>query len=104
ELGGTPLEFTPHAVIHIRLRHNPKEIYRQACAWGEYNVILYKRYLPFGMPKLSPKTGIAAWLTLLRTLPAYFRMDLGGRAQFIWRLAWRIGRLKGSVKQRVFAL
>jgi len=104
QLAGTTLEFTPNAVIHTRLRHSLKGIYRQACCWGEYNVILYKRYRPFGMPKLSPKTGIAAWLRLLRTLPAYWRMDLGGRAQFIWGLAWRIGRLKGSVKQRVFAL
>lgn len=104
QLAGTRLEFAPEAVIHIRLRHSLKGIYRQASSWGEYNVILYKRYRPFGMPKLSPREGLAAWRQLLRTLPRYWRMDMMNRAQFVWSLAWRIGRLKGSVKHRVVAL
>lgn len=104
QLAGTPLDFAPEAVIHTRLRHSLKGIYRQACSWGEYNVILYKRYRPFGMPKLSLRTGLSAWLQILRTLPKYWSMDMVNRAQFTWSLAWRIGRLKGSLKHRVVAL
>lgn len=104
QLAGTRLEFVPGAVIHIRLKDKLQAIYRQARKWGEYNVILYKKYRPYGMPKLSPAAGLAAWMTLLRTLPKYRAMDLGRRAEFVWALAWRIGRLEGSLKQRVFAL
>jgi hypothetical protein len=91
------------AVIHTRLRHSLNEIYRRACSWGEYNVILYKRYRNHGMPRLARKAGLSAWRHILRSLPTYWRMDFN-RAQFIWSLAWRIGRLKGSLKHRAFAL
>ena len=104
QLAGTPLEFIPEAIIHIRLREGLKAIYRQARCWGEDNVALYKRYRPYGMPKLSRRAGLVAWRHILRTLPKYRRMDFGNRAQFIWGLAWRIGRLKASIKHRVFAL
>jgi glycosyltransferase involved in cell wall biosynthesis len=104
QLAGTRLEFAPEAIMHIRLRHSLKAVYRQACAWGEYNVILYKRYRPFGMPKLSPKAGLAAWWQILRTSPRYWRMDMVNRSQFVWSVAWRIGRLKGSLKHWIFAL
>jgi glycosyltransferase involved in cell wall biosynthesis len=104
QLAGTRLEFVPEAIMHIRLRDTLKGTYRQARCWGEDNVALYKRYRPRGMPKLSRKAGLKAWLQILRTLPTYRRMDLAGRAQFIWGLAWRIGRLKASIKHRVFAL
>lgn len=104
QLAGTRLEFAPEAIIHIRLRETLKGNYRQGRCWGEDNVTLYKRYRPYGMPKLSPKAGLAAWLHILRSLPTYRRMDFAGRAQFIWSLAWRIGRVRGSLKHRVFAL
>jgi glycosyltransferase involved in cell wall biosynthesis len=104
QLSGTSLGFVPDAVIHTRLRHTLKGIYGQARSWGEYNVILYKRYQAYGMPKLSRKAGIKAWLQLLRDLPGYRTMDLNRRAQFVWMLAWRVGRLRGSVKNGVFAL
>jgi glycosyltransferase involved in cell wall biosynthesis len=104
QLGGTPLEFVPEALIHIRLRNTLKAIYRQALRWGEYNVVLYKRYRRCGMPKIPRRAGVAAWINIFRLLPKYQYMDPTNRAQFIWQLAWRIGRLKGSLKQRVFAL
>jgi glycosyltransferase involved in cell wall biosynthesis len=104
QLAGTRLEFAPQAVIHIRLRDTLKGTYRQARCWGEDNVALYKRYRPYGMPKLSRRAGLAAWRHIMRTLPKYRRMDLGSRVQFIWGLAWRIGRLKASIRHRVFAL
>jgi glycosyltransferase involved in cell wall biosynthesis len=104
QMAGTRLEFVPEAVIHTRLRHSLKGIYKQACSWGEYNVILYKRYLPHGMPKISPRMALGAWQQLLRTLPRYRRMDMTNRAQFVWSFAWRVGRLKGSLKHGIFAL
>jgi hypothetical protein len=104
QLAGTRLEFAPEAVIHIRLRDTLSGISRQARCWGEDNVALYKRYRPHGMPKLSPADGLRAWVRLLRQLRFYADMDFTRRAQFMWEFAWRVGRLKGSLKQRVFAL
>lgn len=104
QLAGTRLEFVPEAVIHIRLRHDFKGIYRQGRCWGEDNVALYKRYRARGMPKLSRRAGLAAWVELLRLSRGYRRMDPSMQAQFLWGLAWRWGRLRGSIKNRVFAL
>jgi len=104
QLAGTRLVFVPEAVIHIRLRHTLKGIFRQAYSWGEYNVNVYKRYRAHGMPKLSCRGGVAAWIRILRLSRGYRRMDPQARAQFVWELAWRTGRVKGSLKHRVFAL
>jgi cellulose synthase/poly-beta-1,6-N-acetylglucosamine synthase-like glycosyltransferase len=104
QLAGVKLHFVPEAVIHVRLPHSLRGIYQQARAWGAYNVILYQRYLPFGMPKLSPKLGLMAWGEIIRSIPRLFRMDEKARASFMWNIAWRFGRLEASVKHRVFAL
>jgi len=81
-----------------------KGIYRQARSWGAYNVIIYKKYLPYGMPRLSAKSGLQAWGRLLRRLVRFPQMDQAKRADFVWHLAWRIGRLEASLKHRVLAL
>jgi glycosyltransferase involved in cell wall biosynthesis len=104
QLAGTTLEFTPAAVIHIRLKQDLTGIFRQARKWGEYNVILYKRYRRYGMPKLSRTAWMKVWLRIARRLLGYRSMNLGQRAEFVWELAWRVGRLEGSVKNRVLAL
>lgn len=104
QLAGTKLEFIPDAIIHVRLRHHLKPIFRQACSWGEYNVVLYKRYRTRGMPTLSPRAGVAAWMQILRSSRRYRSMRPGERAQYVWALAWRWGRLKSSLKNKVFAL
>jgi glycosyltransferase involved in cell wall biosynthesis len=104
ELAGIQLQFIPEAVVHVRLRHSLRAIYRQARSWGVYNVIIYQRYLAHGMPRLSPKAGLRAWWKLVEKLIQYPGMDQTSKAEFIWHLAWRIGRLEASVKNWVFAL
>ena len=99
---GTELHFVPEAVLHIRYRDNIRSIYRQARNFGEYNVILYKRYRPLGMPKLSWKQGVLGWVGVVRQL-AYVR-DRVGLGAWMWQFAWRVGRVRGSVKHRVLSL
>lgn len=102
QLAKTELYFVPEAVVHYRFRNTLSGTYRQARLWGEYNVFLYKRYRPLGMPELSWKKGVRAWVRLLRRLPRIRRREK--LARWMWHFNWRIGRLKGSIKYRVWAL
>lgn len=102
QLAGTKLHFVPEAVMHIRYRDNLKSIYRQARGYAEYNVILYKKYRPLGMPALSRKKGLKSWLRRWRQLP-----NLNSKpsmVRWMWRAGWNVGRLEGSIKHGVWAL
>ena len=99
---GIELHFVPDAVLHIRYRETLRSLYRQAGNYGEYNVMLYKRYRQRGMPALSWKHGIYGWLDIARRLFAVRdRVSLG---HWLWFFAWRLGRVRGSIKHRVVAL
>jgi glycosyltransferase involved in cell wall biosynthesis len=65
QLRGIKLHFVPDALIHVRFKTTLRGIYKQAYRWGEYNVKIYKRYLPLGMPKLSREQIISSWLGLI---------------------------------------
>ena len=101
QLSGTKLHFVPDAVIHIRYRHTFRGIYRQAFNYAEYNVLLYKRYRPLGMPKYDSKEALVAWLNLLKRLYRIrSKVDI---ASYMWQFGWQVGRLKGCIKHRVLA-
>ena len=102
QLAGTQLYFVPDAVVHVRYRKTLGGIYRQACGYAQYNVLLYKRYRPLGMPRFSRRTDVKAWVHLLRRLPRI--RDKTSLAQWVWNFGWQMGRLQGSIKHRVFAL
>ncbi len=102
QLAGFEMAFVPDAVIHYRLRETLSETWRQAFRYGEYNVKLYQLYRGKGMGKLTVRQGLRAWYYLLRQLPRLLRVD--ARAKVVWSTAWRLGRLYGSLRYRVFAL
>jgi len=103
---GVKLQFVPEAIIHVRLRKSLKGIFRQAFSYGEYNVNIYKKYLPLGMPRLSWKEGVLSWKNLLlsfcKSIPKM--RDKGDVAHWSWEFGWHMGRLKGSIKYGVLAL
>lgn len=102
---GVQLHFVPDAVLHIRYRGTLRSLYRQARNYGEYNVMLYKRYRPLGMPRLTVKQGIRGWIIVgqhaIRALRSRDEETVG---HLIWNFAWRLGRVQGSIKHRVWAL
>lgn len=102
QLRGVPLTPLPDAVVHIRHRDRVRALLRQARKYAEYDVALYKRYRPLGMPKLSIKSGIRAWIDLARGVNCLWHVEQ--RANYLWNLGWRAGRLYGSIKYRVLAL
>lgn len=101
QLSGVPLYYVPDAVVYMRFRGTPRAAYRQARDWGEYNVRLYKKYRPLGMPRRSLKRGLRSWLRLARRLPQDWA--LGRRHRWLWDLNWSLGRLRGAVKYRTLA-
>ncbi len=103
QLRGVNLEFAGDALMHIRLRPDNKSLHRQARLWGQYNVLIYKKYLPHGMPRLSLRMGVKKWVYLLIGLVRAWRSG-DGTERWLWHLHWNIGRLVGSIKYRVIAL
>ena len=101
QLSGTDLHFVPDAVVHYRFRESLKGIWVQGMNYGEHNVLLYKRYRDRGMPRANWKRGVKAWIRLVRTLPHLLEEEK--RLRWIRQLGWRIGRLKGCLKHRVWA-
>jgi glycosyltransferase involved in cell wall biosynthesis len=99
---GVPLYFARDAVVHVRLRSSLSAMCRQARLWGEYNVVLYKKYRPLGMPALKPLQGLRSLVGTLRRFP-----QLGHRrtrSEWLWEASWMVGRVVGSLKHRTWAL
>lgn len=101
QLAGTKLVFAPEALVHIRHRDDARGLYRQARNWGEYNVLLLKRYQSYGMPQPAWTTGLKLWWRLVTRLPGLYRQ--ANRDRWLWALGYRVGQLRGSIKHRMFA-
>lgn len=101
QLAGTELHFVEDAVVHYRFRESLRGIYTQGMNYGEHNVLLYKRYRDLGMPRASWKSGVKGWIRLARSTPDL--LDREKRLRWIRQLGWRLGRLKGCLKYRVWA-
>lgn len=106
QLKGTTLHFVPDAVMHVRLRDTLKGTFRQSLGWGEYGTLLYKKYLPLGMPRRTWKQGIDAWKYLIVGFIKNVHKIRSRRDLVPWarRLGTRMGQLKGSIKYRVLAI
>lgn len=102
QLRGVRLVALPDAVVHVRHRDRVHALLRQARKYAEYDVALYKRYRPLGMPRLSRKSGISAWIDL--AVHVLDVMHDETRARYLWDLGWRTGRLYGSIRYRTWAL
>ncbi len=102
QLDGTPLVFAPDALVHIRHRGDARGLYRQGLNWGEYNVVLLKRFRAHGMPIPSWTVGVRLWWRLLQRLPGLRRS--ANRDRFVWALGYRVGQFRGSLKHRILAL
>jgi len=101
QLAGTSIHFVPEAVVHYRYRDTFGGIYRQAFDYAEYNVILYKRYRSLGMSELPRRIGIKKWSALFKGLLRV--RDKVSYGRWLWMFGWQMGRLKGSIKYRIYA-
>jgi glycosyltransferase involved in cell wall biosynthesis len=101
QLAGTKLHFVPDALIQVRLAHTFNATYRQGFTWGEYDVLLYKKYRSDRMPKFPLKEGIGAWVRLILRIPQL--RSKSDRIAWLSNFARRFGRLRGCIKYRVLA-
>lgn len=101
QLAGYELHFVPEAVVHVRLRSDPRQQFSQALTWAEHNVKVYKRYSQLtGQRVKHPwRRYLLRWKGLLKRSLQFRRKDR--RAGLYWALGWQIGLLKGALKYRV---
>ena len=106
QLEGIRLHFVSDAIVHIRFRDDVKGIFSQARNYGEYNVKIYKKYIPHGMPRISKKESLYNIKKFMLYLYQYIRCSgsLENKAYLAWQVGWFWGRIKGSIKYKVFAV
>ena len=102
QLGDHSLELVADAVVHIRYRSSLEGSFRQTLLYGQYNVLIYKRYRSRGMPRLPLLPGLAKWLLLALRSPQL--LSSSKRHRWIWQAGWRLGRLKGCLRYRTLGL
>jgi len=95
QLAGFELAFEPGAVVHIRFRQTNRASFKQAFGYGKYNVLLYKRYRPRGMPKLSVVDGLYALIKHPKHL--WWLLQPGGWPRYLRSLGFTLGRVGGSM-------
>jgi glycosyltransferase involved in cell wall biosynthesis len=102
QLVGYPLHFAPEALIHVRHRETVSGQFRQGRNWGEYSVLLIKKYVPQGMPKPRLKDGLRRWKSVIKMIPR--TGNPLQRQKFIWDFGYRVGHLIGTIRYRIIAL
>ena len=85
QLTGVELHFEPNALVHKRHKATRGKRFYQARKWGEYNVLLNKKFRPLGMPKASWEIGAKRWWRLLRRLPQTIS-NKSKRENWLWQL------------------
>jgi hypothetical protein len=78
-----------------------RDIFHQARTYGEYNVLLYKRYRDRGMPPFNWRRGLGRWVSVFTGVVFLYRPS--ARLPWARRLGWGVGRITGCLKYRVFA-
>jgi GT2 family glycosyltransferase len=102
QLAGATLTLVPQALVYYRHRDTARGIYQQARAYGVGNVRIYRDYRHLGIRRPSALRAVVSWVitpiklvlvvTERRRLPA-----------FAARMGWRVGRVEGSIRYRVWA-
>lgn len=95
QLTGIKLHFEKQAVIHYRFRTSLFKLFNQFRLYGQYSILLHKRYQPLGKPRIGSKVKIQTWLDLLRGLK---RLDSKHKLG-IWikDFGWNLGLLQGCI-------
>lgn len=102
QLAGYSLDFQPKAVIAYRHRAELSTLWRQHVGFGLADPALFKRFRTRGMPRSRPLSVIAAYGRLLLKLPLLFSRR--SRPRVVRSAGKRLGRLLGSIRERVLFL
>ncbi len=100
QMAGHKIYFVEQAVISIRFRPSNTSTYRQSKVYGEYNILLSKKYRASGQP---PTRRWRRFYHEIKKLVQYYRLkgtDTKKNALFYTKLGWTMGRMKGVCKYR----
>lgn len=95
--------FAPDAVVHYRYRRGLRPLLRQYLSYGQIGPRLYRDFAVVGMPASPPRAVIGPWLRLLARLPLAL-LSARRRGDVLRRIAFRLGRIRGSLSSRVVYL
>ena len=96
---GIPLQFCPDALVHYRLKERKAGLFHQARYWGQYNVLLYKRYRENMRLEKPWLRHLKRWYSLLRRAPSL----LHPQQRYVWIKACgtQVGVLQGALRHGV---
>lgn len=103
QLAGLRVAFAPDAVVRYRYRAGLKALLRQYVQYGTIGPRLYRDFAAAGMPGSSLRAAIGPWLRLLARAPIAL-VSPARHGDTLRRLAFRIGRIRGSLAARVVYL
>lgn len=103
QLQGYTIYDAPGALIHYRYRASWWGVWKQTVGFAESQILLYKRFMPQGMPPPKLREARKRYRYLIRSAPYAWR-EHQSRARWIRTLAICWGRLRGSIRYRILAL
>lgn len=99
QLSGIDLHFSPEAVIHYRFKDRSQGLFHQARHWGQYNVLMYKRYRRHMRLPNPWRHHLSRWRALIRRIPTLLHKE--HRPTWFKSLGTQVGTLQGSLIYRV---
>ncbi|MBW6433731.1 glycosyltransferase [Actinoplanes hulinensis] len=100
QFAGHTVAFAPGAVMRYRLREGLRQIARQQFGYGRADARLFRDFRGRGLTVNSTGEAARGWLGLL--LRAHVLGDPDRAGLWVCEAAWRAGRLRGSLQQRVW--
>ncbi len=101
QLASYRLGFAPGAVVRYRHRMSLRPLMRQHYLYGVNSAKLYRDFRNRGMPKSPVRRALRVWGRVI----AHLVVDLSSpdrRGIWLRKAAYRWGRLRGSIRYRVF--
>lgn len=102
QIAGYRLGFAPGAVIQYRYRDDLRGVVKQAYRYGRSDASLVRMF-DGQVKRPSNRHGLRAWASLLKHLPDLVHSP-ATRGRWLYRAAWRAGRVVGSVRARTLVL
>lgn len=101
QLAGHTLSFVREAVQNVRFRRDNRATFYQSMHWGEYNVLLFRKYRGTGEPAHGRwKRLLHDGVHVVRLMSQWRRFSPGQRMSAMWLSGWLIGKLKGMILYR----
>lgn len=104
-LAGMRVGYVHEAVVHYRLRPGYSSLFRQQMQWASGRALLFKEFGGSGLiERRSLWSAAKAWVWLAIHLPDRFSSTPSRKGRWVRHAAESYGRLRGSLRHRVFYL